>query len=65
MMKAAIARGYIGHNASLVEVASMPRPGAQLGPGEVLVRVYASSVNPVDWKLAKSPPQSPPAWAGR
>ena len=55
MMKAAIARGYIGHNASLVEVASMPRPGAQLGPGEVLVRVYASSVNPVDWKLAAAP----------
>ena len=55
MMKAAIARGYIGHDASLVEVASMPRPGAQLGPGEVLVRVYASSVT----RLTGSWPQRP------
>lgn len=34
---------------SLLQVRDMPRPVA--GPGQVLVEVHASSVNPIDWKI--------------
>ena len=33
-----------------LEMTDMPRPSP--GPGQVLVRVIASSVNPIDWKRA-------------
>jgi NADPH:quinone reductase-like Zn-dependent oxidoreductase len=47
-MRAAIYRGYGGPER--LEVAELPRP--KPGPSQVLVRVVASSVNPVDWKMA-------------
>jgi NADPH:quinone reductase-like Zn-dependent oxidoreductase len=43
-----IYRGYGG--VEKLEMADLPAPVA--GPGQVLVRVLASSVNPVDWKRA-------------
>jgi NADPH:quinone reductase-like Zn-dependent oxidoreductase len=48
-MKAVIAETYGGPE--VLELADVDKP--QLGPNGVLVRVYASSVNPVDWKLRK------------
>lgn len=47
-MRAMIYRGYGGPER--LEPVDMPRPSP--GPGQVLVRVITSSVNPVDWKLA-------------
>ena len=32
-----------------VETVNIPRPG----PGEILVKVQATSLNPVDWKIKK------------
>src|SRR5260370_27840475 len=48
-MKAVICETYGGPE--VLELADVPIP--QVGPNGVLVRVYASSVNPVDWKLRK------------
>ena len=48
-MNAVIAEQYGGPE--VLEIADVPRP--QVGPNGVLVRVHASSVNPVDWKLRK------------
>jgi NADPH:quinone reductase-like Zn-dependent oxidoreductase len=48
-MKAVIAERYGGPE--VLELTDVPVP--QAGPNGVLVRVYASSVNPVDWKLRK------------
>jgi NADPH:quinone reductase-like Zn-dependent oxidoreductase len=48
-MKAVIAETYGGPE--VLELADVPAP--QVGPNGVLVRVHASSVNPVDWKLRK------------
>jgi NADPH:quinone reductase-like Zn-dependent oxidoreductase len=48
-MKAVIAERYGGPE--VLELADVPVP--QVGPNGVLVRVHASSVNPVDWKLRK------------
>lgn len=48
-MRAVIAESYGGPE--VLEVADVPEP--QAGPNGVLVRVHASSVNPVDWKLRK------------
>jgi NADPH:quinone reductase-like Zn-dependent oxidoreductase len=48
-MKAVIAEKYGGPE--VLELTDIDKP--QLGPNGVLVRVYASSVNPVDWKLRK------------
>ena len=43
---------------SVFEAADIPVP--RIGPGQVLVRVAATSVNPVDWKFRKfAPPLSP------
>jgi NADPH:quinone reductase-like Zn-dependent oxidoreductase len=46
-MKAARIHGYGGPSAVIVE--EVDKPG--VGPGEVLVKVAAAAVNPVDWKL--------------
>lgn len=45
----AIAYSAYGTPATL-QLVDVPRP--KVGPGEVLVRVKAAGVNPVDWKLA-------------
>jgi NADPH:quinone reductase-like Zn-dependent oxidoreductase len=47
-MRAMIYRAYGGPEQ--LEMADIPRPSP--GPGQVLVRVIASSVNPIDWKRA-------------
>src|SRR5947209_4207180 len=48
-MKAVIAEHYGGPE--VLQVEDVPVP--QVGPNGVLVRVHASSVNPLDWKLRK------------
>lgn len=47
-MRAVVYRSYGGPEK--LEVTDVPRPVP--GPGQVLVRVAASSVNPIDWKRA-------------
>jgi NADPH:quinone reductase-like Zn-dependent oxidoreductase len=46
-MKAIVINKYGGNE--VVEVKDMPLPSC--GPEEVLVRIHAASVNPVDWKI--------------
>jgi len=46
-MKAAVIDGYGGSERLVVREVEPPRPG----PGQVLLRVRAASVNPIDWKL--------------
>jgi len=46
-MKAAVLIGFGG--VDQLEVREVPEP--TLGPGEVKVRVVATSINPIDWKL--------------
>jgi NADPH:quinone reductase-like Zn-dependent oxidoreductase len=46
-MKAAVFRAYGGND--VLEIQDVPRPSP--GPDEVLVRVRAAGVNPVDWKV--------------
>src|SRR5947209_4416878 len=46
-MKAVIAEKYGGPE--VLQIEDVPLP--QVGPNGVLVRVHASSVNPIDWKL--------------
>jgi NADPH:quinone reductase-like Zn-dependent oxidoreductase len=46
-MKAVVINKYGGND--VVEVKEMPRPAP--GPDEVLIRVRAASVNPIDWKM--------------
>ena len=48
-MKAVIAESYGGPE--VLELTDIPVP--RVGPNGVLVRVHASSVNPIDWKLRK------------
>jgi NADPH:quinone reductase-like Zn-dependent oxidoreductase len=48
-MKAIISEQYGGPE--VLELADVAEP--QVGPNGVLVRIHASSVNPVDWKLRK------------
>src|SRR5512137_2545465 len=48
-VKAVICETYGGPE--VLELADVAEP--QVGPNGVLVRVHASSVNPVDWKLRK------------
>ena len=50
-MKAAVIDGY-GGSSERLEVREVPDPGPP-GPGQVLVRVRATSVNPVDWKIRR------------
>lgn len=54
-MKAAIIRDF--GDATRFELSDMPKPSP--GPGQVLVRVVAASINPVDYKIRKAG-----AWAG-
>ncbi len=46
-MKAAQIHGYGGPDVLVYEDAPRPEPK----PGEILVRVHAAGVNPVDWKI--------------
>ena len=46
-MKAVIAERYGGPEVLQIEEIDVPR----VGPNGVLVRIHASSVNPIDWKL--------------
>src|SRR5688572_31661126 len=46
-MKAAVLHAYGGPEALRYEDIERPRPG----PGQVLVKVHAASVNPIDWKI--------------
>src|SRR5262249_45993051 len=46
-MKAAVIDGYGGSERLVVREVAAPRPG----PGEVLLRVRAASINPLDWKI--------------
>lgn len=47
MMKAVRFHDYGGPEVLVIEQVPKPQPG----PGQVLVRVHAASVNPIDWKL--------------
>jgi NADPH:quinone reductase-like Zn-dependent oxidoreductase len=49
VMRALVYRRYGGPSA--LEVVDLPRPTP--GPGQLLIRVRAASVNPIDWKLAR------------
>jgi NADPH:quinone reductase-like Zn-dependent oxidoreductase len=65
-MRAIVVTGYGG--VDQLEVRNVPEPS--VGPGEVKVRVVASSVNPIDWKLRsgayrKTRPLEFPAILGR
>jgi NADPH:quinone reductase-like Zn-dependent oxidoreductase len=46
-MKAVVVRQWGGSEQAVVEEGDIPQPGAD----EVLVRVRASSINPLDWKI--------------
>ncbi|WP_335938938.1 NADP-dependent oxidoreductase [Streptomyces sp. PTD5-9] len=48
-MKAIVLKGYGGPEA--LRLTDLPDP--KVAPGEVLIRVRAAGVNPVDWKLAE------------
>lgn len=48
-MKAAVIKGYGGADRFEVREVEKPAPG----PGQLLVRVRAASVNPLDWKMRK------------
>jgi NADPH:quinone reductase-like Zn-dependent oxidoreductase len=48
-MRALRIHGYGGPEVLRMENAPVPKPG----PGQVLVRVRAASVNPIDWKMRK------------
>jgi NADPH:quinone reductase-like Zn-dependent oxidoreductase len=49
-MKAAVIDGYGESNR--LQVREVPDPG-EPGPGQVLLRVRAASVNPIDWKMRR------------
>ncbi len=46
-MKAVVIHKYGGNEVVQIEDMPLPEPG----PGDVLIRVHAASVNPVDWKI--------------
>src|ERR1700722_9941163 len=48
-MKAIVIEGYGGPDRLLLRERPDPKPGA----GEILVRVHAAGVNPVDWKIRR------------
>jgi NADPH:quinone reductase-like Zn-dependent oxidoreductase len=48
-MKALVIRGYGGLD--MLDVAEVPAP--KVGPGQVLIRVAAAGVNPIDWRIRK------------
>lgn len=47
LMKAVVFNGYGGND--VVEIKDVPRPVPQ--EGDVLIRVHAACVNPIDWKI--------------
>jgi NADPH:quinone reductase-like Zn-dependent oxidoreductase len=47
MMKAVLVRQWGGFDAATIEDVERPVPG----PGEILVRIKATSINPLDWKI--------------
>ena len=49
MMKASLCTRYGGADA--LDVRQTARPKRQ--PGELLIQVHASSINPVDWKILR------------
>lgn len=49
-MRAVVIDGYGG--SERLQVRDIPEPGPP-GPGQVLVRVRATSVNPIDWKIRR------------
>ncbi len=46
-MKAVVFNKYGGNE--VIELKELPSP--ETGPGDVLIRVHAASINPVDWKI--------------
>src|SRR5271170_4975182 len=48
-MKAIVIEGYGGPDRLVLQERPDPKPG----PGEILVRVRAAGVNPVDWKIRR------------
>ena len=48
-MKAIVIEGYGGPDRLVLRERPDPKPGA----GEILVRVRAAGVNPVDWKIRR------------
>jgi NADPH:quinone reductase-like Zn-dependent oxidoreductase len=62
-MKAVLVRQWGGVDAAVIENVALPLPG----PGEILVRVKATSINPVDWKIREGYLQEfvpLPVWLG-
>jgi len=56
VMRAVVATGSASHEGDFSKVAFVSnRPVPQPGRDQVLIRVAASSVNPVDWKLLSEP----------
>jgi NADPH:quinone reductase-like Zn-dependent oxidoreductase len=47
MMKAVQVKQWGGPDVAVIEDVARPQPG----PGEVLIRIKATSINPVDWKI--------------
>jgi NADPH:quinone reductase-like Zn-dependent oxidoreductase len=47
MMKAVVVRQWGGSESAVMEDIDQPQPG----PGEILIRVKAASINQVDWKI--------------
>ena len=61
-MRALRIHGYGGPEVMRLDDVPMP----QAGPGEVLVRIHAASVNPIDWKMREGLMQGPlPRTLGR
>jgi NADPH2:quinone reductase len=50
----------VGADSGVIRVERVARPEPQ--PGEVLVEVVASGVNPTDWKVRESPAGDAPPW---
>jgi NADPH:quinone reductase-like Zn-dependent oxidoreductase len=46
-MKAVLVRQWGGFDAAVIEDVERPQPG----PGEILIHIKATSINPVDWKI--------------
>jgi len=54
-MSAAVATGAGKKEGDFSKIKVIERPVPQPGNGQVLIRVAASSINPVDWKIMSSP----------
>jgi NADPH:quinone reductase-like Zn-dependent oxidoreductase len=58
-MKAVLVRGYGDVN----QLFYGDTPDLKPGPGEVLVRMAATSINPIDWKLRRGESEGVHAFA--